>query len=448
MIAGQHVECAGDASPGQTTAIGSVGLREPSEPATDATGTDTSGTDTGTDTSGSGLPKRSIVVQATLVWLATRIAYGIFTYYAMLFSSGSRTLTLQPAPPHVLLAAWLRWDAHWYLRIAQSGYARPQTAAFFPLYPILIHGLTLAVGTQHALAAAMVLANLGTLGAFIGIALLAAQELGVRAAVPTVRLVLAYPFAFFLFAPYTEGMFIAFVAGALYCARRGSWRWAALWAFLAALTRPTGLALLLPLVWEYGRQHAWWRSLRAHARSWRALVTPRALGDTALALGAVPAAVSLYALYCWRQFGDPLMFLQAEQHFWGHTSMPPWQAYGLALANFVGTPAWTEKQAILLLTLAPVTALGVLTLVAIRHTPVAFTLYSLGILYLCLASPIIGTPDILSSDGRYVLTAVPLFVLLAKWSERHAWLETLLVAGGLLVQGILALVYLRNGLVA
>lgn len=434
MIAGRHVECVEDALPGLMPAAGSVSVHEP---VVHASGT-----------GGSALPKRSIVVQAALVWLATRIAYVIFTYYAVLFSSGSRTLTLQPAPPHVLLAAWLRWDAHWYLRIAQHGYSGPEATAFFPLYPLLIHALTLVVGMNHALAAAMVIANLGALGAFIGIALLAAHELGVRAAFPTLRLVLAYPFAFFLFAPYTEGMFIAFVAASLYCARRGSWRWAALWAFLAALTRPTGLALLLPLVWEYGWQHDWWRVLRMRTKNWRAQVAPRALGSIALALGAVPAAISVYALYCWRRFRNPLMFLQAEKVFWGHTLMPPWQAYAMALVNFFWTPEWTDKQALLLLTLVPVTALGLLTLVAIRRTPVALSLYSLSVLYLCLTSPIVGAPDILTSDGRYVLTAVPLFLLLVQWSERRTWLETLLVAGGLLVQGILALVYLRNGLVA
>ena len=295
---------------------------------------------------------------------------------------------------------------------------------------------------------AMVIANLGTLGAFIAVALLAAHELGTRLAFPTLRLLIAYPLAFFLFAPYTEGMFIGLVAGSLYCARRGSWRWAALWALLAALTRPTGLALLLPLAWEYGRQHEWWRILRARDGRWRTLLAPRALGETALVLGAVPVGIGAYALYLWRLFGTPVMFLNAEKDFWGHTRMPPWQSYWLALTHFIQTPGWTDKQAMLLITLVPVTALGVLTLVAARRTPVAFTLYSLGVLYLCLASPIAVAPDILSSDGRYVLTAVPLFLLLAQWSERRPWLETLLVSGGLLVQGILALVYLRNGLVA
>lgn len=394
------------------------------------------------------LRPRAIALQAALIWLATRLAYVVFTYYAVLFSSGSRTLMLVPAPPRVLLHAWQHWDAHWYLRIASLGYFSPEPTAFFPLYPALIHVATGVVGQNHALAAAMLIANLGTLGAFVAVALLAANELGTHAAFPTLRLVVAYPLAFFLFAPYTEGLFIAFVAGALYAARRGSWRWAALWALLAALTRPTGLALLLPLDWEYGRQRDWWRVVRAGAGRWRSLLAPRALGETALVLGAVPVGVGLYALYLWRRFGTPLMFLQAEKDFWGHTRMPPWQTYWIALGDFLRTPAWTDKQAMLLFTLVPVTALGVLTLVAARRAPVAFTLYSLGVLYLCLASPIVGSMDILSSDGRYVLTAVPLFLVLARWCEGRPWLESLLVTGGLLVQGILALVYLRNGLVA
>src|SRR5829696_2251726 len=38
-----------------------------------------------------------------------------------------------------LLSPLARWDAVWYLRIADSGYgSSPVRAAFFPLYPLLV----------------------------------------------------------------------------------------------------------------------------------------------------------------------------------------------------------------------------------------------------------------------------------------------------------------------
>lgn len=434
MITDQQENAAGEPTHGQALAFGVAGTSQE----TTLLGA----------TSGQEFNRRALVIQASLVWLATRVAYCIYTYFAILYSSGNRKLSLVPAPPNALLHAWQHWDAHWYLRIAERGYFSPEPTAFFPLYPALISGLTHIVGPTHELAAALLISNLGALGAFIAMALLAAHEMGEQSAYPMLRIFIAFPLAFFTFAAYTEGLFIAFAAGSLYCMRRGSWRWAALLAFLAALTRPTGLVLILPLAWEYGRQHDWWRILRARDGSWRTLVSPSALVEAAMVVGAVPAGIAVYALYLWHRFGSPTVFLSAEQTYWGHVPMAPWHTLWMALKDFVHAPAWTSVQALLLIDLAPVLALGVLTFVAIRRMPVAFTLYSLGVLYLCLASPIINkSNDVLVSDGRYVMVAVPMFLLLTQWSQRRPWLETLLVMGGLLVQAILALVYLHNGLV-
>ena len=68
----------------------------------------------------------------------------------------------------------------------------------------------------------------------------------------TLRLVAAYPMAFFLAAAYTEGIFLAFAIFCLYFLRRGFWYGAAICAFCATLTRFTGIVLLLPMIWEYG----------------------------------------------------------------------------------------------------------------------------------------------------------------------------------------------------
>ena len=62
--------------------------------------------------------------------------------------------------------------------------------------------------------AALLVANLGTLGAFIGVALLAVNESGTAdSAWRTLRVFIAYPLALFLTAAYTEGIFVAFATG-------------------------------------------------------------------------------------------------------------------------------------------------------------------------------------------------------------------------------------------
>ena len=41
-----------------------------------------------------------------------------------------------------------QWDARWFVQISENGYAAvPETAAFFPLYPALVHALTWVTGS-------------------------------------------------------------------------------------------------------------------------------------------------------------------------------------------------------------------------------------------------------------------------------------------------------------
>jgi hypothetical protein len=158
-----------------------------------------------------------------------------------------------------------------------------------------VHLAILAIGQQHALVAALIVANLGTLGAFIAVGLLAAGKRGNEpAAWRTLRVFIAYPLTFFLTAAYTEGTFFAFAIGTLFAARRGRWGWAALLAFLASLTRPTGAALLLPLLYEYGRQHEWWRREHWHPCQWLPLMRGVARIEAVTVIGAVPLAFGIY----------------------------------------------------------------------------------------------------------------------------------------------------------
>lgn len=388
---------------------------------------------------------RLIVWQATAMWLVTRIAYVIFTYFAVVLNLDPNHSTFRQVPASALLRSWQHFDANWYLAIAVGGYNTPQPTAFFPLYPALIHAATWIVGQQNALPAAMVIANLGTLGAFIAIALLAVGESHAPASGwRAVRVFAAYPLAFFLTAPYTEGIFVAFAAATLFSARRGAWHWAAAFAFLAALARPTGLALILPLLYEYGRQHEWWRRDIWRDGHWRKLLAPAAIADVTLTLGAVPAAIAAYSAYCLLHFHDALIWFQAQGTYWGHRRIPIWETLWLGTQNALA-PGLTDAQARTLINLVPVLAFAVITLIAIRRSPLMLTLYTLGVLYLSLASPVVTNGSYVTSDGRYMIAAVPVFLILARWTERRPWLDLLLVSGGFLVQAMLALVFLRNG---
>ncbi|MBF6590525.1 MAG: hypothetical protein IVW57_08325 [Ktedonobacterales bacterium] len=440
---------------------------------------------------------RRVVTQAAAMWLATRIAYALFTYFAVLFQHSGPVTEFTPFVPHALLASWQRWDAEWYIRIAQRGYWNDQPTAFFPLYPLLIKATTFVIG-QHWLLAAMLVSNLGALLALIGVGLLAAHEDSSEAAAyRAIRVAVAYPLAFFLVAPYTEGLFLGFAALSLYSARRGLWRGAALWAFLAGLTRPTSVVLVPALAWEFGRQQGWWMRVgqwlgRARQRAawaalpqrlrvwaqpdlwragwytmriwwrddaawrqpswwwqgrWRTAPRVRALIAAVGTIGAAPAAIALYMAFLGLRFGHPLLWLHVQRIFWRRDAMPIISSVGGAIGQVFDMPPWTYWQARELVDLAPVLIFGLLTLLSVRRMPFAFTLYMVGLLYLAISTPVLDSPDpdMLISAGRFLVVAAPIFVLLGRWTERRPWLDLLLVSGGFLVQAILAAFFFAYG---
>jgi hypothetical protein len=390
---------------------------------------------------------RRVAVQAVGLWVATRVALAAFTYFAVLFHLGLTGAVSTPLTPADLLASWQKWDADWYVSIARHGYNQAQATAFFPLYPLLVHAAALLTGGNWTLSGLLV-ANLGTLGGFIGLALLAAYEAGTeRAGWFAVRMAAAYPLAFFLAAPYTEGPFLAFAAFALLCARRSWWLWAAACVFLATLTRPTGVILVVPLFYEYTRQLGLWRRATWQAGSWQRIPAPRRLGEVATLVLAAPAAFGAYMLFLRARFGDPLLFVHAEEKYWNHTSVTAIAASTTpdTLAHAAQSIALTFDQARSLVDLGAVAVFILLTVAMVRRLPVLYVLYMVGLLVLCLSSPRPDRLGIFVSAGRYLCAAIPAFLLLGRWAERRPWLDMLLVSGGFLLQAVFAAFFLAGG---
>jgi len=153
-----------------------------------------------------------------------------------------------------MFTAWERFDALWFLRIADGGYRLGDgSAAFFPLYPLVIRGLSFVMG-GHPLAAATLASNAAFLGALIVTYLLTTTELSERAARNTILLMCLFPTAHFFLMPYSESLFFLLVVIAFWGARRGRWAVAGTAGMLAALTRSVGFALAAALLVEASHQ--------------------------------------------------------------------------------------------------------------------------------------------------------------------------------------------------
>ncbi len=390
-------------------------------------------------------PWRAIATQAALMWLASRAIFAVVTYCALLLVPNAQLADGNPSLSVAdLVLAWRRHDTYWYLGIAQQGYVDPQQTAFFPLYPLLIRLTTGLIG-PHWTVAALLVSNVAALGAFIGLGFLAFNEQGTDGAWRTIQVTMAYPLAFFLAAPMTESLFIALATFGLFFARRGRWMYAALFVFLAGLARPTAAILVLPLLWEYGRQHGWWRRAFWRAGAWRAALRPRTLSEVAALLGAVPLAFGFFVAVIWVRFGHPLLILNSHRIYWNRTKAPIWQTLYSEAHYLLTTPPLSFQEALGLVDGLPVIIIGLLLVFMVRRLPFAFTLYMLGLLYLTVSTPTSNSPIGIESAGRFMVAAIPAFMLLAEWMKTRPWLQYLLVGGGFSVQAVLAVFFLFNG---
>jgi len=179
------------------------------------------------------------------------------------------------APP--LLAGLLRWDSQHYAYIVEHGYDRVRTA-FFPLYPLLVKGLSLVIG--NVFVAGVVLSNVALLVALGYLYALTRAMHGEATARRAALYLAGAPAAVFFSAMYTESLFIALAAATLYHARKGHWARAACAGALAAATRNTGVVLSTVIVLEALRQggvslmlqRPFWASSKAQ---WRRLAVCR-----------------------------------------------------------------------------------------------------------------------------------------------------------------------------
>lgn len=385
------------------------------------------------------LPWRWLWLQALSVWGATRLAFALLTLYYPLVTGGEN-----PKLSTVALAStlhhWMNWDSGIYVHLARVGYSPPENSVFFPLYPVLIRVCAFIIG-PHWMTAALLVSNLGALLAFGGVAALAMQVASAaherQVARTALILFAAYPLAFFTAAAYTDGLFVGLAAFALLFAMRRRWFLAAAFALLAAWSRPVGSALILPLAWEAIQCYRAARTESAPAQAWR---------TTAPALAAICApivSVLTFSAYLWQRFGDPLIIIHSERH-WAHISMSPIISIPLAIFAFTHIAVNSPLQWRVLLDLAPVVGALIITLVAARRAPLAFTLYMLGLLYIVTSAPINYT-DLFVSGGRYMLAAIPVVIALAGWLRRADWLLPALCVSGVALQAILTIYFLGHG---
>jgi hypothetical protein len=233
--------------------------------------------------------------------------------------------------PDAIPGVWARWDSNYYIRLAEGGYAPfLEAAGFFPLYPMLMAGLSRITGASPV-TTGMLISHLSYLAAILLFYKLARLIRDDHAyAMRCVLYMLLFPSSFFFFATYAESLSLALSILAVYLVihARPSYVQSGLALCLAAAARPVSWVLdIVPLV-EFIRRRQF---------------SPRSLLSLAVGLALSISGVVLFVLHLYSITGTFLAIPQAQakwQRQWELPWLTLWKSLRLALSSNNVTNDW------------------------------------------------------------------------------------------------------------
>src|SRR5262249_12351543 len=187
----------------------------------------------------------------------------------------------------------------------------------------LIKCVAFLFGNHGYVAIGMLLSNAALLGALFVLYQLATDILGNQVARRTLLYLCIFPTAFFFFAAYNESLFLLLTTSVFLAMRRQKWWLAGFLGFFAALTRSAGVLLVIPYFYEV------WETWRADRAASTKLLLARLAPAFFIVLGTLT-----YSFYCWKTFGDPFAFINAQERWQRHISWP-WTGLWAALLELI-----------------------------------------------------------------------------------------------------------------
>jgi hypothetical protein len=307
-----------------------------------------------------------------------------------------------------------RWDGKWFVHAATRGYPSPlpmvhghvggSTIAFFPVFPLLIRGLSEVTTLEPVVTAGIISAVTG-LTATLAVGMLTRQFAGEQKATRAALLFAVFPGTFAFSLMYSEGIAITCVALGLVALLRHRWWLAGLLGLVATGTTPIALAFVVSCAWCAGRA-----ILRD--RTWRALVAPV----------LAPLGFIAYMVYLWIHTGQLNAWRLTERGGWASY---PSLAYPVHIVTtFFADPLRPTMTGQLLFVGTVIVVVA--AVVAIRqHQPAPVLLYGL------LAAAIAAVSAPVGLRPRFIMLAFPLIIAVATRlrGRPYAWVVALSLVG-------------------
>lgn len=316
------------------------------------------------------------------------------------------------ASPSSLPWSFIHWDALFFLRVAEHGYdpSFREGASVFPVYPLATRLVARSLHLSYGHAGLLVSWVCTFLAAW------AVIEIGrliwpdavhhYRAAV----LLVWFPASVFLFAPYSEAIFVALLAWTFVAWLKGHIYWAAGLAAIASAARPEGAVLgaALALTLLLRRQYLKFLAV--------GLISE---------LGVVTAT-----LFFWARYHHLFEQVRVQQEGWHrHFSWPfhplVWSIDSIVRGRAVATPSVESNTIAVFLLDDLMIVAGVAACIwlvgRVRSDPQLLALATFGVLYMLVVvsnGPFGKTPE---SAARIIMCVVPLYLCTVRIRFERIW---------------------------
>lgn len=348
------------------------------------------------------IQKHPEIFYPLIIFLIWRLVIWILAYCAEVKLPDAYYPFQVHVPGNHLLKLFAKWDSVYYLKIAESGYQK-DLLEFFPLFPILIGGLSKLFSIAPLLAG-QIIVNLSTFFGLIFFYKLLQLDFKEGFSKKTLLYLLIFPTSFFLTALYSEPLFFFLVLASFFYARKSKWYLVGIFGFFAALTRIMGVILFLPLLIEYLDQKKF---------------KLKNIKLDIIFLFLILLGLLSYIYYSYYSFGEPFYFITAQRDF-GRSFQPffPLMLFNKIISLGQISAFFSENYLNNLTDLVFISFLIYMVIIGFKSLKKSYFVYS----FLFLLVPLLSGS--LVSINRFILPIFPVYILLAGYGERNKNFDT------------------------
>ncbi|MBB3098064.1 hypothetical protein FHR83_005749 [Actinoplanes campanulatus] len=319
-----------------------------------------------------------------------------------------------------ILDALLSWDGRWYAKIAGGGLGGPVGAVdadgipyemrlvFFPLYPWLARPLTfLGISPEVA---CLIVSFISAIAAAWGLYAIGRHVRDHRTGVMLAAVWAVVPAAMTQNGAYTESLFTALAAWALYAVLKERWLIAGVLACVAGLSRPTAAVLigtvgLAALVAAFSRRGGW----RPYA-----------------AMALAPAGLLAYIAYASARLGGYERYFSIHENTFGARWDYFENTWNMSTDILIGVDDDNSQKPIRVLSLLILAGFILLLALLVSRAPWQLTVFAAVMLIMAT-----GSRTHMSMVGRHLLPAFPVLLVPALLLARLRNRDLIIVLGAL-----------------